>query len=585
MQRFRHILVIILLSIATVHIHATTHERMIIPQWNVYNSDFRNASIDANGSLTDTYTREGCDTVNVIDTNISGKHTLSISVTISNLHNNPYKYYSCRTYNDKGQTKRGKSVQRPIYGWVIGLKDMLHYNAVLMRPSKGGYDLYSHSGMEMCIVTINDSDTIYHTQWQPYSSNNNNYNNGTHTIWMQYKNNTLMVGSGWDVDMPHVAAHNIELYGNKTGLYLDAGSKVCVEDAMIIIEEQESPTLTPWNSETLYQYFYYNTTSTVEGLWEIVLENRRKNGVKIGGEYKLAIVANGNNYDIIYLSGANIHPKQWREGMLKGRMTPYASGCYKVEWFDAEGDKMDNILAWCYGNDIKIEFIDENTMLYLTRSNEKEIIETSTGYGTGFALNSNGYIATNYHVVRNSKNIIICQMEGTDIVKAYKAQTIARDSINDIAILRINDDTFTTLGDIPYHISNREVRKGEKIFYMGYPVMEILSTEIKTSDGIITAIYGLNPSQYMVSIDIDHGSSGSPVFDIDGNIIGIVVSKIQDGSTSIEANFAIKIEKLFDLMSKVEGMNTIPTNKIKGLSHPDKIEAIAPYIYIILSEY
>lgn len=560
-------------------------QRMIIPQWNSYRSEFRETSIE-NGVLTDSYHRQGCDTVNVIEISAGNNYSLNISIAVTNLHNNPYTPYGTSYRTDAGKVKRGKSVKRPAWGWVIGMKDMLNYNAILLRPTATDDILYSHNEIELCLVSIVGGDTIYHSSWQRFSYDNRNTGSDNYNLWMQYKNGTLKVGGGWNIDMPLMTFHNVRLYGNQCGLYLSAGAKVRVDDAMIIIEEQELPTLTEWNEQRLIEYFSHKGTSPVEGLWEVILDSRRKDGVKMGGSYKLGIVAHDDYYNIIYLSGAKIHPKQWKEGMLKGRMYPTISGNYKVEWFDAEQEKLDNILAFPYGNDIKLEFLDENTMLYLTRTSDdlEPRFTTNISCGSGFALDCNGYIATNYHVIKDHKRITVSQMHDMSRPLDYHADVVVCDTINDIAILRINDESFKAFEQLPYCISDRNIRKGEEIFYMGYPVPDLLSCEIKTSDGRVTAIYGFKVSQYMMSIDVDHGSSGSPVFDSEGNIIGIVVAMMGEEYTNIEANFAIKIPYLFRLMGEIEGLGELPTNKIKGLSHPDKIEAIAPYVFFITVE-
>lgn len=577
--------IILFLYVVLVCNIAMAQERMIIPQWNSYKSDFREATIH-NGILTDSYNKQDSDTVNVIDIETTEKYKLSISISLTNLHNNPYSHYSTYYHNSEGKVKRGKSVQKPIYGWVIGMKDMHNYNAVLLRPSGNSDILYSHSEIELRIISVNNGDTIYHTPWRKCVYDNLNSNSDTYTLCIQYNKNRLIVGSSWNIDMPLISAQNINMYGNMTGLYLGAGAKVCVEDAMILVEPQDSPTQTEWNKERLQNYFANQQTSSIEGFWEIIYGSRRKDGIKMGGDYKLAIVAHDNHYDIIYLSGAKINPKRWREGMLKGRLIPNNSERYKVEWYDAEQEKLDNILAFSYGNDIKIQFINENTIIYLTQSTDMIKPTTPTidlDLGSGFALTHKGYIATNNHVIKGHKKITIGQMHNYPHVNSYNAEVVARDTINDIAILRINDNNFTSWDNIPYTISQQEVRRGDEIFYLGYPVPDILSSEIKTSDGKVTALYGYKKSQYMMSVNIDQGSSGSPVFDQDGNVVGIVVSGFSKETTNIEANYAIRTSYLIDLMKSIDGIGDLPENKIKVLSHPDKIEAIAPYVFFIVA--
>lgn len=69
--------------------------------------------------------------------------------------------------------------------------------------------------------------------------------------------------------------------------------------------------------------------------------------------------------------------------------------------------------------------------------------------GSGFAITPDGYIVTNHHVIQAATNIYIYGVNGL-FDRYYHARIVASDSINDIAILKIEDTTFTTFGPIPY---------------------------------------------------------------------------------------------------------------------------------------
>ena len=88
------------------------------------------------------------------------------------------------------------------------------------------------------------------------------------------------------------------------------------------------------------------------------------------------------------------------------------------------------------------------------------------GSATGFALSSNGLIVTNYHVVDGATSIFIRGING-DFSKTYNAKVIITDKNNDLAILKIEDNLFSTLGNIPYNIDINPVKTGETIFVLG----------------------------------------------------------------------------------------------------------------------
>ena len=68
--------------------------------------------------------------------------------------------------------------------------------------------------------------------------------------------------------------------------------------------------------------------------------------------------------------------------------------------------------------------------------------------GTGFAINSDGYIATNHHVIDGANNIIVTGIDG-DMETTYHAKVIVEDKRNDLAILKIEK----RLGEIPYKMN------------------------------------------------------------------------------------------------------------------------------------
>ena len=78
-----------------------------------------------------------------------------------------------------------------------------------------------------------------------------------------------------------------------------------------------------------------------------------------------------------------------------------------------------------------------------------------TASGTGFALTSNGYIITNNHVIEGGNNIIVKGING-DFSKRFSAKVIVTDPAIDLALLKISDTTFNSLGYVPYIIANNE---------------------------------------------------------------------------------------------------------------------------------
>lgn len=139
--------------------------------------------------------------------------------------------------------------------------------------------------------------------------------------------------------------------------------------------------------------------------------------------------------------------------------------------------------------------------------------------GTGFAI-AEGLIATNYHVVNGAKNIRIKGVDG-EMETAYNGYVLASDKEHDIAIIKIVDKKFKGFGKIPYCVGKSIADVGEDVFALGYPLTTTMGNEIKLTNGIISSTSGFqgDVSMYQISVPLQPGNSGGPLFDDDGNVV------------------------------------------------------------------
>ncbi len=156
--------------------------------------------------------------------------------------------------------------------------------------------------------------------------------------------------------------------------------------------------------------------------------------------------------------------------------------------------------------------------------------------GSGFIIDSSGLVATNYHVLSQ-----LLEGDNTILVKTENGGFYLTDSLysydgeNDLAILRI------TGKDLPAVklASGYKPKQGESITVIGSP----LGLETTITDGIVSSIRG-NDGLIQMTAPISPGSSGSPVFNSKGAVIGIATFIIQGGQS---LNFAIPIKYLLAL--------------------------------------
>lgn len=195
--------------------------------------------------------------------------------------------------------------------------------------------------------------------------------------------------------------------------------------------------------------------------------------------------------------------------------------------------------------------------------------------GTGFLIDAQGYLITNAHVLKG-KTIVATNEKG----QQFLATVCMQDNTRDIAILKINDKDFIPYRSLPYSI-NKSVNLAEPIYTMGYPKDEIVYGE-----GYLSSRSGLRNDTltYQISIAADHGNSGGPVLNKNGDVIGILTDKSEGGAV-----FAVKslyIFKAIDLLKKDTAFANIRlnnTNSIKNLIREQQVQKVNSCVFLIKS--
>ncbi len=214
----------------------------------------------------------------------------------------------------------------------------------------------------------------------------------------------------------------------------------------------------------------------------------------------------------------------------------------------------------------------------ITTSTHAQIVKT----GTGFALN-NGYLVTNNHVIKGAQTIHVYGIRG-DFTKKYIAEVVAKDEDIDLAILKISGNGFPGFGTVPYKIKTNTAEVAEDVWVLGFPMTNIMGEEVKFSVGVINSLTGAegDKSTYQISAQVSHGSSGGPVFDDYGNLIGIVSSGL-DAIVQQNVYYAIKTSYLKNLVETMYVSNVLPTNSLMGnyAKRQDKFKAVKNFVFYI----
>jgi serine protease Do len=197
------------------------------------------------------------------------------------------------------------------------------------------------------------------------------------------------------------------------------------------------------------------------------------------------------------------------------------------------------------------------------------------GAGSGYLVSADGYIVTNKHVVANESaeyTVILNNAENRN--EKVSATVLARDSVNDIAILKINKNNlpYVTLGD------SDNLQVGQTVVAIGYALGQFDNT---VSKGVVSGLMrsitagdgSYNSSENLEGViqtdaAINPGNSGGPLFDLQGKVIGMNVAIVQ-GSQNI--GFALPINAIKTVYESVKktgkieraylGIRYIPINQ------------------------
>jgi serine protease Do len=178
--------------------------------------------------------------------------------------------------------------------------------------------------------------------------------------------------------------------------------------------------------------------------------------------------------------------------------------------------------------------------------NGKEVI---TGQGSGFFITQDGYAVTNNHVVQNAENVTVT----TDDGKAYTAKVIGTDSRTDLALIKVDGNTF------PYvKLADNAPRVGDWVLAVGNP----FGLGGTVTAGIVSARgrdIGAGPYDDFIQIDapVNKGNSGGPTFDVDGNVIGVNTAIFSPSGGSVGIAFAIPAETVKSVISQLRDKGSV----------------------------
>jgi serine protease Do len=201
-------------------------------------------------------------------------------------------------------------------------------------------------------------------------------------------------------------------------------------------------------------------------------------------------------------------------------------------------------------------------------------VRTPKGLGSGFILNEEGFLITNFHVIEGETQISIevyHQKHGQLERKSYKdIRIIAMNKFKDLALLRIEDAGAPKFKRVFLGESDL-LSVGERVFAIGSP----LGLERTVTEGILsTKTRQMQGELYLqTSAQINPGNSGGPLFNMRGEVVGVTNMKMTFGEG---LGFAIPIEAVKFFLNNRDAYaydNDNPSNAFRYLEPPSRVRS------------
>ena len=264
---------------------------------------------------------------------------LILNFRAKNINGHPSKKYNY--YNNRGKSV---GISNPHWGFFIYcLRDTF---AVTVKTGEKFTALEPMPGMEISLHNLRrgSKESVTLTdKVNPYDGDN---------LWNIEVSDGILDISVGDHEMNSILNYPIrtEIFG--FGFFAGWGDSLLISDINVTFDggfESDRFELDDLD------YYLSQSNDPMEGYWTVFDRELEESLLKLGGNYKLACVKDGDDYIFIYLEGASINQRNWKPGDIKAVLSPTPfPEIYDVEWFDAMKES--------FNNDLKAQFGSGNTL-------------------------------------------------------------------------------------------------------------------------------------------------------------------------------------------------------------------------------
>jgi TPR repeat protein len=208
--------------------------------------------------------------------------------------------------------------------------------------------------------------------------------------------------------------------------------------------------------------------------------------------------------------------------------------------------------------------------------------EEHKGTGSGVFVTADGVILSAAHVVQGCSKVCVLTSQGVK-----KAKVLQIDEANDVALLKC-EGTFVAAPIV----SSGGIRLGQSVFTVGFPNVGIQGFEPKLTKGEVSSMGGFqdDPRQWQISAPVQPGNSGGGLFDEHGNVIGVVVAKLNplktariSGDIPQNVNYAVKSAYVIPLLEPMKGRLPPPRKAGSSVRFEDAVQKARESVVLVVA--
>ena len=170
------------------------------------------------------------------------------------------------------------------------------------------------------------------------------------------------------------------------------------------------------------------------------------------------------------------------------------------------------------------------------------------GMGSGFIISGDGYVVTNNHVVENARQVVVRLPDRQE----FDAEVVGLDPRSDLAVLKIEGEGLPTVS----LAEGRDVKVGQWVLAIGSP----FSLDFSVTAGIVSALGRSLPTEtgdnyvpfIQTDVAINPGNSGGPLFNLEGEVIGVNSQIFTRSGGSIGLSFAIPASVVRNVVAQIQ---------------------------------